>query len=135
MIKTPVQLRFHDMDMLGHMYNGQYTHIFDIGKSDFIQTALKTDFDWHDGIGFVNVSTTNNYYSQIKFGTNIEIQTTAEKIGTKSLTLLHKMVDVNSGEVKADSLCVLVCFDFRNQKSIAIPNPWREAVEKEISLK
>lgn len=132
MIITDVQLRFQDMDMLGHMNNGQYTHVFDIGKLDFLQRVL--DIDWRqNGDGVVNVTTTNTYYIQVKFGDTVEIQTTAEKIGGKSFTLLHKMIDKKTGEVKADSRVVLVAFNFKEQKSIDIPAAWRENIEKEIA--
>ena len=130
MKKSSVQLRFHDMDMLGHMYNGQHTHIFDIGKLEFLRDVV--GIRWDAGLGVVNVSTTNTYFQQVKFGDEVEIETTAEKIGTKSFTILHRLIDLCTRQVKAESRVTLVGFDFRNQHSIELLPEWREKLLREI---
>ena len=131
MIVSPVQLRFHDMDILGHMYNGQYFHIFDIGKLEFLDKVV--GIRWGDSVGVVNVSAAITYIEQVKLGDRIEIHTLAEKIGTKSFTILHRMVEKNTGTVKAESRVTLVAFDFARQKSINILPQWRERIVKDIA--
>ena len=119
------------MDMLGHLYNGQYTHIFDIGKLDFLEQVA--GIRWGGGKGVVNVSTTNTYIEQVKFGDRIEIHTLAEKIGTKSFTILHRMVDCENGKIKAESRVTLVAFDFVSQQSMDVLPEWREKLEAAIA--
>lgn len=33
---TPIQKRFADLDMLGHVNNANQQHYFDVGKNDFL---------------------------------------------------------------------------------------------------
>lgn len=39
-IEIPVQLRWNDIDMLGHLYNGTYYNLFDLGLREFHVDAL-----------------------------------------------------------------------------------------------
>ena len=40
MIETKIQMRFADVDMLGHVNNVNQQHYFDLGKSDFFRRVL-----------------------------------------------------------------------------------------------
>lgn len=40
MTTTPIQMRFADVDMLGHVNNVNQQHYFDVGKSDFFAQVL-----------------------------------------------------------------------------------------------
>ena len=130
MITTPIQLRFNDIDIQGHMYNGQYQHIFDLGKNEYFERVL--GIEHMDGEQtFVTASSTTNFYIPVSMKDKIIIHTSIERVGTKSFTVFQEMIDQNSGAVKADSRTVLVGWNAVAKESFAIPTDWREKIERE----
>lgn len=130
MITTPIQLRFNDIDIQGHMYNGQYQHIFDLGKNEYFERVLGIErMDGEQTV--VTASSTTNFYVPVGMKDRIVIRTSIERIGTKSFTVFQQMIDLDSDTVKADSRTVLVGWNAVDKASFAIPAEWREKIERE----
>ena len=66
MTTTPIQMRFADVDMLGHVNNVNQQHYFDVGKSDFFAQVLDPAPNWKQE-GLITVSTYNDYLAQIRY--------------------------------------------------------------------
>lgn len=130
MITTPIQLRFNDIDIQGHMYNGQYQHIFDLGKNEYFERVLGIEqMDGRQTV--VTANSTTNFYVPVGMKDRIVIRTSIEKVGNKSFTVFQQMVDQTTGTVKADSRTVLVGWNAEAKESFAIPQEWREKIERE----
>ncbi|WP_298063855.1 thioesterase family protein [uncultured Rikenella sp.] len=130
MITTPIQLRFNDIDIQGHMYNGQYQHIFDLGKNEYFEHVLGIEqMDGRQTV--VTANSTTNFYVPVGMKDKIVIRTSIEKVGNKSFTVFQQMVDQVTGTVKADSRTVLVGWNAVDKESFAIPAEWREKIERE----
>lgn len=67
MIETKIQMRFADVDMLGHVNNVNQQHYFDLGKSDFFRRVLGMKPVWKSE-GLIMVSTRTDYRGQIRMG-------------------------------------------------------------------
>ena len=130
MTTTPIQMRFADVDMLGHVNNVNQQHYFDVGKSDFFAQVLDPAPNWKQE-GLITVSTYNDYLAQIRYGEPIAVLTRIEKVGNKSFTLFQQIVNTATQEVKTQSRSVLVAFDFVAQVSLPLVEPWRKRVGKQ----
>ena len=124
MTTTPIQMRFADVDMLGHVNNVNQQHYFDVGKSDFFAQVLDPAPNWKQE-GLITVSTYNDYLA-------IAVLTRIEKVGNKSFTLFQQIVNTATQEVKTQSRSVLVAFDFVAQVSIPLLEPWRKSFGKQL---
>ena len=131
MTTTPIQMRFADVDMLGHVNNVNQQHYFDVGKSDFFAQVLDPAPNWKQE-GLITVSTYNDYLAQIRYGEPIAVLTRIEKVGNKSFTLFQQIVNTATQEVKTQSRSVLVAFDFVAQVSIPLLEPWRKSCGKQL---
>ena len=131
MTTTPIQMRFADVDMLGHVNNVNQQHYFDVGKSDFFAQVLDPAPNWKQE-GLITVSTYNDYLAQIRYGEPIAVLTRIEKVGNKSFTLFQQIVNTATQEVKTQSRSVLVAFDFVAQVSSALLEPWRKSFGKQL---
>lgn len=130
MITTPIQLRFNDIDIQGHMYNGQYQHIFDLGKNEYFERILGIEqMDGEQTVVTANSAT--NFYVPVGMKDKIVIRTSIERVGTKSFTVFQQMVDLNSDTIKADSRTVLVGWNTVTKTSFPIPDTWREKIGRE----
>ena len=50
------------------------------------------------------------------------------RLGTKSMRMEQVIVHAESGKVLAEGEVVVVAFDYRAGKSIAVPDEWREKI-------
>ena len=131
MIETKIQMRFADVDMLGHVNNVNQHHYFDLGKSDFFRRVLGMKPVWKSE-GLIMVSTRTDYRRQIRMEDPIVVTTCVDRIGHKSFTLRQQIVDTRTREVRTECATVLVAFDFERQESIEIPAPWREKLASSL---
>lgn len=124
-IRTPIQPRFADFDSFGHANNIAQQSYFDVGKAELFQElwrltgALKR-------IPAMIVSVQNDFFAQIRMEDSVEVVTYIESIGEKSLTIAQCIM---CGETECSrSRTVMVCYDAESQKSVPVPDQWREYV-------
>ncbi len=135
MIRTKIQIRWSDIDQLGHVYNGQYQHFYDIGKSDYFEQVLALGHNWAEsGEGFLTVRTLNNYYAPVEMHEDIEVHTTVSRIGTKSFDMEQVIVNSHTGEKKSDSHSVIVCYNPLTKSTYPITDRARAILTEELSL-
>ncbi|MCC8018977.1 MAG: acyl-CoA thioesterase [Rikenellaceae bacterium] len=125
---TPIQKRFADVDILGHVNNVNLQHYFDVGKSDWFRTVLGVRDFW-EGEGIITAATSTSYLAQTRLGDEVAVETVIEKVGSKSFTLSQRIVGVDDGILRAESSSVMVAFDFTRQESIEIPSAWRDKMK------
>ncbi len=129
MITKEVQIRFTDIDMLGHVSNIVIQQYYDIGKMGYFVDVMGMPFLWKKE-AFIVVAMNNSYVQEIKAEEQIVITTKAIKVGSKSITFLQEIVNSQSLEVKGRSESVLVAFDLEERKSFEIYPHWRERIEQ-----
>jgi len=123
-----IQVRFSDVDMLGHVSNTVYQNYYDAGKLHYFDEVIpQMDFV---KIGVVGASIKIDYLKPIFMRSHILVETHVTQIGTKSLTMEHLLVEEDTGEVLSTCLVVLVCYDILEKKSIPIPLKWKEQIKK-----
>jgi len=131
MITTPIQIRFSDIDGMGHVNNSVYWNYFDLGRMEYLQQALGDDFEARDET-VVLVHVEANYKIQTRLKDSIAVQTRVVGIGERSIKMQQEIVDTASGEVRVSSSSVLSGFSKRTQQSIPIKTEWRKMMNVEI---
>jgi len=122
----PIQLRFNDVDKFGHVNNTVYFTYYDLGKTDYFSTVYPA-LNWEkDGIVAVHIEA--DFISQIQVNNPIAVQTAIIEIGNKSLTMIQRVIDTKTQEVKCWGKSIMVAFDLEKQDSMEIPEDWKEAI-------
>ena len=121
-LTTPIQKRFSDVDPFQHVNNVSQQMYFDVGKMAYYEKVLGADALLGD-LRIVTVSTSTSYLGQVRMGDPVQVTTTCERIGNKSLTLFQQMLV--GDDVRSESRSVMVVFDFPNQCSRPVPDEWR----------
>jgi len=126
--KTPVQLRFNDIDALGHVNNSIYFELMDLAKTDyFSRLGVDQEIDWrHPPIIIANVNC--SFLVQTHSDERLEVLTQCQHIGNKSLTLLQEVVNSATGEVKCTCATVMVNLDTTTGMPSPLPQVWRDAI-------
>ncbi len=125
---APVQLRFNDVDVLGHVNNTVYFSFYDTGKACYFNDVNGRPTDWkHVDTVIANVDCA--YLAPIVFGEEIEVLTACTAIHDKSFRMLQMIREKNTGQPKSVCETVMVCFDPATGKTRAVDDVWRKAVE------
>ena len=123
--KTTIEMRFADLDMMGHVNNAVYFTYMEIGRSKYWNDAIK--WDWKK-TGVVIGQASIDYITPIFLEDKVSMYVKTSRIGKTSFDLEYLIVkDVHGKEVicsKGKSICV--SFDYNSKKSIAIPTIERE---------
>ena len=128
-LETPIQKRFSDIDPFQHVNNVSQQMYFDVGKMEYYEKILGAEVLLAD-LRILTVSTSTSYAGQVRMHDPVRVTTTCERVGTKSLTLLQRIV-ADDGTVRSQSRSVMVAFDFEAQQSVPVPDAWRRALEAE----
>ncbi|MDD4429263.1 MAG: thioesterase family protein, partial [Paludibacter sp.] len=122
----PIQVRFSDVDMQGHVSNTVYQSYYDAGKLQYFDQIIP-DLDFVK-IGVVGASIKIDYLKPIFMKTRILVKTRVAVLGKKSITMEHCLVREHTDEVLSTCTAVLVCYDIKQQVSITIPEHWRKNI-------
>ena len=117
--RLPLQIRFSDVDVLGHVNNTVYLAFYDTGKANYMTQVLGRKISWKE-VDTVIANIDCAFISPIFFGENIEVLTSCVAIHEKSFRLLQVIREISSGTVKSMCETVMVCFDKETQKAVAV---------------
>jgi acyl-CoA thioester hydrolase len=121
-----IQVRFSDVDMMGHVSNTVYQSYYDSGKVNYFDQVIP-DMDFIE-IGVVGASIKIDYLKPIFMKTRILVETRVSVLGTKSLTMEHYLVDEHTNEIYSTCTAVMVCYAIKQQLSIPIPEKWKNNI-------
>lgn len=121
----PLQIRFSDVDVVGHVNNIIYFAYYDTGKAAFMGELLGRKVTWED-VDTVVANVDCAFIAPIFYGENIEVLTTCTDIHDKSFKLLQMIRNSDTSEVKSLCETVMVSFDPHTQKAAPLNPDWRE---------
>ncbi len=124
---TTVQVRFNDIDLMGHVNNAVYQDYFDFGKVSYFNTILGMDVNW-DKTGLVLAKITIEYFSAIGLNDEIEIRSKIIRLGNKSLDMYQEIILKETSEIMASALSIMVGYSNSENETIAIPSDWRKKI-------
>lgn len=126
----PLEVRWSDMDALGHVNNVMFIDYFQIGRGYYMNQASKT-WDWYKHM-FVIANITCNYIKEISLKVNCpRVGVRISKLGSKSFEIEY--VIVSEGEnreviLHAIGTSTQVMIDMKEKKSIELPAWLREEI-------
>lgn len=126
---VPVQMRFNDVDVLGHVNNSVYFSFYDLGKSAYFTTVRHGAVDW-DKIDVVVANVNCNFYSPIYYGEPVSVVTRVESIREKSFKMHQRIVNTVTNEIKSECATVMVSFDPVGKHSAKLSEKWVKAIKE-----
>ena len=125
MIKdTPIQIRFNDVDQMGHVNNAVIMEYFDLGKEAFLAERGLPPEEGDFTVIIVHYEV--DFQRQIHFHDRVHVSTSIERIGNKSLTVMQQVVDSANGDVCATCRTVMSGYCRSTGTSAVIPDDVRQ---------
>ena len=124
----PIQTRWADNDIYGHVNNVTYYSYFDTAANALL--IQKAGFDIHHSpiIGLV-VNSSCNFLEELTYPEIIEVGVAIAKIGNSSLTYDLAIFKQGKGEASAQGQFVHVFVERETKKSTSIPQEKRDALK------
>jgi acyl-CoA thioester hydrolase len=126
---TELDIRWGDLDAFNHVNNATYL--------DYIQEArlrwlVTLDTGWYGAdIHPVVVNTTCNYRTAIVWPARLRIELDADRIGTSSLTMRHRIVDAaDLDRLYCDGHVVMVWISRAGGRAVPLPEAVRAGLRR-----
>lgn len=126
---VPLQLRFNDIDVLGHVNNNAQLALFDVGKTEFYNALRGQLADW-SRVEAVIVNLNCTFMEQIRFTDPMEVRTRVKKIGEKSFTIQQILRNTATGQICSMCESVMVSVDYATKTSKPIPENIAEGLRE-----
>lgn len=125
--KTPVQIRFNDIDIMAHVNNSVYQNYFDMARLRYFEKVFDQEMKWRER-ALVLAKITIEYFNPIFLEEEIVVLSKVYKLGNKSLQMKQEIINVNTNEVKANNDAILVAFGSQENGAILLPDDWRRKI-------
>ena len=122
-----VQVRFSDLDVLGHVTNSVYLSYFEAARVYYFKHLLHKEWNWSTDSVLV-VKSEVEYIQPILLNDEPEVEIYTKHIGTKSFTFGYNIRVRNVVYSKGAS--TLVAFDIAQQSTVPIKPEMLEVLEK-----
>lgn len=118
------EIRFADIDVMGHVNNAVYLSYFEQARMNYFHELLEGSWDWQkDGILLARNEV--DYVKPILLHDKINIAVWCDEVGNKSFSMRYQFTNDRSGEVTTTGKSVLVSFNYIEKKTIVVPDSWR----------
>jgi acyl-CoA thioester hydrolase len=126
---VPVEVRYADLDPQGHVNNARHLTFFEQARIQYlINLGLFATGQSYMDMGLIIAEARVTYLAPVYFGQDVRVGTRTTRLGDKSLTVEHTLFDGATGVELATASTVLVAYDYRAEKSMPLPDEWREKI-------
>lgn len=126
---VPVQIRMSDLDPFAHVNNGVQCNLFDYGRSCYFEHVFGSHIDWLT-MSLVIVHIEMDFLHPIDNRDNIVCETHVDKIGSRSISMVQRLKDLNTNTTKTACRCVIAGYDREKRLSVAIANDYKAKLTK-----
>ena len=126
---TDIDIRFRDLDSMGHVNNAVMFTYFEHGRVKFFHSEPQNDK--FSGFTFILAHISCNYIKPVTLDDRLSLRLWIKEIGSKSFTFYYQMVDrFDSSIIYATGESVQVCFDYQKNDSLPVPDEIKVQLSK-----
>lgn len=122
------QIRFNDIDVLGHVNNSIYLQLADLAKMKYFMAVLGDRFDPRQ-VGLVIANINCDFVAPAYIEENLQMLTRTLSISHKSLIIEQRLINRDTAEVKCVARTVMVSYDPVARRSTPVSDMARHAIE------
>jgi acyl-CoA thioester hydrolase len=128
--KTPIQLRFKDGDIMGHVNNANHLTYIELARIKYFEEVVGSDANWSQQQGIILAHVSIDYKQPLFIRDNVFVYTRCSKLGKKSIELSWVIVreKASGEEIIAQGVVVLVCYDYTESKTVEVPLIQKEKI-------
>ncbi|MCU0456442.1 MAG: acyl-CoA thioesterase [Bacteroidales bacterium] len=122
MTRTPVRVRFSDVDSMGIVWHGQYIRYFEDGREDFGNTHGINYLDFHSrGYLIPIVKVGCDYKRPLRYGDTAIVETRFADTESAKISYEYTIYNEKTGEVVATGSSTQVFLNLNHELLLAFP--------------
>ena len=125
--RTPVQVRFRDIDAFGHVNNAVFFSFVELARIRYLLDVLEPSEPF-DRLPLILARVELDFRSPILFGEEVSVESRVDRIGRTSFGMSHRMTAGSDGRLVAEVASVLVTYDYATERPIPVPDAWRRRI-------
>ena len=125
----PVQVRYSDLDAQWHVNNARFLTLLEEARLHYLLDLGLWDGNSFLDLGVIVADIHITYNAPIKLDEEIKIGMRVARIGNKSITIENEILG-SLDDLKARAEVIWVTYDFKEQRSIPVPEKWRKAIQE-----
>lgn len=127
----PIQIRWKDLDALGHVNNAVFITYFEIARGQYMLEACP-GWDWHKHMFLIGNVEANFKKELLLTAKNTQVLMRTSRIGTKSFVLEYAVLSEKDDQriVHATGSTTQIMFDIQTRKTIEVDEWVRTALKK-----
>jgi len=127
----PIEIRYDDLDPQGHLNNARYLTYFEQARIFYLEKiGVFTPGQSFLDIGVILADIHISYHLPVHFAMQVCVGVRTSRLGNKSMTVEQAVIETASGRLMATGEVVMVAYDYYQDRSIPIPENWRESIQK-----
>jgi acyl-CoA thioester hydrolase len=128
--KTPIQLRFKDVDKMGHVNNANHLTYIELARIKYFEDVVGVDANWSQQQGIILAHISIDYKAPLFLQDQVFVYTRCSKLGKKSIELTWVIVREKSSkeEIIAQGIAVLMYYDYQENKTIEVPELQKQKI-------
>lgn len=124
-LKTRIQVRYGDLDTLGHVNNAVYLTYFELGRVLYFRKYLE-HFD-PANVRFVIARAELDFKRSIMIDDEVTLETWIETVGNTSFTFSHRLMNERDGSLYSAGKIIAVSIDAQRQPA-RVPDELRNLI-------
>lgn len=126
-IEIPVA--WGEMDAFQHVNNVAYIRYFESGRIAYLERTGMMEEMAAQGVGPILASVSCKYRFPLTFPDRLLVGTRVGEISADRCILQHRVVSTRHRKVAAEGEGVIVCYDYREQRKVALSAAVRARIE------
>lgn len=121
---VPVQVRFRDLDAMGHVNNAVYLTYLELARVYYLRERFGTRRP--GDIGFILARAEIDYRSPVALHEGLFVGIGVGEVRNRSFTFVYEIREAETGRLVAEALTVQVMYDYAKNASVPIPEDVRQ---------
>lgn len=125
-----VEVRYGDLDAQRHVNNAKYLTYMEQARLEYVRHLGLWDGESFAELGMIVAEVQITYRAPIHFGQPVRVGARVARLGNKSMLWEYSIEDAQDGSLFASAMSVQVAYDYRENKSIPVPEKWRKKISE-----
>ena len=122
--RTPLVVRFGDLDPAGIVYYPRYGHLCHVAMEEYFHGAVGLDYPRllaEHGLGFPAVRLETDFRRPLRYGDDVEIEVVIVRVGATSVEWVYRFLHRGVESPAAACRIVTVCVDMARFEKVPVP--------------
>lgn len=123
--QLPIQVRMSDIDPIGHVNNSVQLSYYDLGRLNYLEKLQNKKIVWAE-LDMVIVHVSCDFMQSIYINDLIAVETKVLEIGEKSVKMIQRIIQTDTGEIKSTCYAVMAGYDKEKDCSKPISEEFKQ---------